>query len=539
VKAFAQLFLSLDETNKTNEKVKVLKDYFNSVPDTDKMHMLALFTGRKPKRVINSTQVRTWATEVTNIPIWLFEESYHVVGDLAETIALLMPQNADSTSSKTLTDWVGELNELGAKTEEERKLWLIESWAMLDTQERFVFNKLLTGSFRVGVSQSLVIKALADITKLDAPTLTHRIMGSWMPETYTYEQLVQEQGASDDISRPYPFFLAYPIQETSEKQKSADDLKSALGDANDWQAEWKWDGIRAQLIKRDGKIFIWSRGEDLATEKFPELHPFLNALPDGTVLDGEILSFQNGLPMPFNVLQTRIGRKNLSKKILEESPVALIVYDCLEYAGEDIRTKTQSERREILEKLQGSTVFPEIFRISALIKFDSWDDLATLRDQSRAMIAEGIMLKRKSATYQVGRKRGDWWKWKIDPLSVDAVMIYAQKGHGRRADLYTDYTFAVWDGDKLVPFAKAYSGLTDAEINKVDYFVKRNTLEKFGPVRTVKPELVFEIGFEGINRSTRHKSGIALRFPRILRWRHDKPKEEADTLDNLRALLGD
>jgi DNA ligase-1 len=539
MKAFAQLFLSLDETNKTNEKVKVLKDYFNSVPDTDKMHMLALFTGRKPKRIINATQIRTWATEITNIPIWLFEESYHVVGDLAETMALLMPQTTTGASSKTLTDWIGELNELSAKTEEERKLWLVESWAMLDTQERFVFNKLLTGSFRVGVSQSLVIKALADITKLDAATLTHRIMGSWMPETYTYEQLVQEQGASDDISRPYPFFLAYPIQETSEKQKSADDLKSALGDCAEWQAEWKWDGIRAQLIKRDGKIFIWSRGEDLATEKFPELHPFLNALPDGTVLDGEILSFQNGLPMPFNILQTRIGRKNLSKKILEESPVALIAYDCLEYAGEDIRTKTQSERRAILEELQAATEFPEIFRISALIKFGSWDELATVREQSRAMIAEGIMLKRKSATYQVGRKRGDWWKWKIDPLSVDAVMIYAQKGHGRRADLYTDYTFAVWDGDKLVPFAKAYSGLTDAEINKVDYFVKRNTLEKFGPVRTVKPELVFEIGFEGINRSTRHKSGIALRFPRILRWRHDKPKEEADTLDNLRALLGD
>ncbi|HEY9534064.1 MAG TPA: ATP-dependent DNA ligase, partial [Mucilaginibacter sp.] len=394
-------------------------------------------------------------------------------------------------------------------------------------------------SFRVGVSQNLVIKALADITGLDAATLTHRIMGNWMPETYTYEQLIREQGAADDISRPYPFFLAYPIQETSEKQKSADDLKSALGDAAGWQAEWKWDGIRAQLIKRDGKIFIWSRGEDLATEKFPELHPFLNDLPDGTVLDGEILSFQDGRPMPFNVLQTRIGRKNLNKKILEESPVALIAYDCLEHAGNDIRNKTQSERREILEQLQSITKYPETFNISALINFNSWSQLATIREQSRAMIAEGIMLKRKSAAYQVGRKRGDWWKWKIDPLSVDAVMIYAQKGHGRRADLYTDYTFAVWDGDKLVPFAKAYSGLTDAEINKVDYFVKRNTLEKFGPVRTVKPELVFEIGFEGINRSARHKSGIALRFPRILRWRHDKPKEEADTLDNLKALLGD
>jgi DNA ligase-1 len=538
MKAFAQLFLSLDETNKTNEKVKVLKDYFNSVPDTDKMHMLALFTGRKPKRQINATQIRAWATEISNIPIWLFEESYHVIGDLAETMALLMPETNNS-SSKTLTEWIAELNTLGSKNEEERKLWLIDSWAMLDAQERFVFNKLLTGSFRVGVSQNLVIKALADISGLDAATLTHRIMGSWMPETYTYEQLIQKEGAADDISRPYPFFLAYPIQETSEKQKSADDLKTTLGDAAGWQAEWKWDGIRAQLIKRDGKIFIWSRGEDLATEKFPELHPFLNALPDGTVIDGEILSFRNDLPMPFNILQTRIGRKNLNKKILEESPVAVIAYDCLEYKGEDIRPKTQSERRVILEELQAATPFLEIFRISPLIDFNNWDELATIRERSRAMIAEGIMLKRKSATYQVGRRRGDWWKWKIDPLSVDAVMVYAQKGHGRRADLYTDYTFAVWDGDKLVPFAKAYSGLTDAEINKVDYFVKRNTLEKFGPVRTVKPELVFEIGFEGINRSTRHKSGIALRFPRILRWRHDKPKEEADTLENLRALLGD
>jgi DNA ligase-1 len=537
MKAFAQLFLSLDETNKTNEKVKILKDYFLSVPDMDKMHMLALFSGRKPKRQINATLVRTWAMEMSHIPEWLFAESYQVVGDLAETIALLLPQN-DQSSNKTLTEWIAEINELGTKTDEEKKKWLLNSWAMLDNQERFVFNKLLTSSFRVGVSQSLVIKALADITNHDAATLTHRIMGKWMPEDYTFDQLVQEEGASDDVSRPYPFFLAYPIQETSEKQKSPDELQASLGNANEWQAEWKWDGIRAQMIKRDGQIFIWSRGEDLATEKFPELHPFLNALPDGTVLDGEILSFSSGLPLPFNILQTRIGRKNLSKKILEESPVAVIAYDCLEYAGEDIRHKTQSERREILERLQSETEYPEIFRISALIKFNTWVELEQERTRSREMIAEGIMLKRKIATYQVGRRRGDWWKWKIDPLSVDAVMIYAQKGHGRRADLYTDYTFAVWDGDKLVPFAKAYSGLTDEEIRKVDNFVKRNTLEKFGPVRTVKPQLVFEIGFEGINRSTRHKSGIALRFPRILRWRTDKPMEEADSIETLRALLG-
>ena len=536
MKNFASLFLSLDETNKTNEKVRILKDYFTRVPDTDKMHMLALFTGRRPKRPINSTLVRTWAIEMSNIPQWLFEESYHVVGDLAETMSLLLPEST-SASSKTLTEWVNEIIEIAAKTEEERKLWLTESWMMLDRQERFVFNKLLTGSFRVGVSQNLVIKALAEVTGIDAPTLTHRIMGSWLPQTYSYSQLIQAQGAADDISRPYPFFLAYPIQETSVQQKTAAELEQALGDAADWQAEWKWDGIRAQLIKRDEKIFIWSRGEDLATEKFPELHPFLQALPNGTVLDGEILAFNNNQPLPFAVLQTRIGRKNLSKKILAESPVALIAYDCLEYGGIDIRDKTQTERRALLEQLHAQTAYPDVFRISALIAFDTWDTLEAERSQSRAMMAEGIMLKRKNAAYQVGRRRGDWWKWKIDPLSVDAVMIYAQKGHGRRADLYTDYTFAVWDGDKLVPFAKAYSGLTDQEINKVDYFVKRNTLEKFGPVRTVKPELVFEIGFEGINKSSRHKSGIALRFPRILRWRHDKKKEEADTLETLKALL--
>jgi DNA ligase-1 len=536
MRAFAQLFLSLDETNKTNEKVRILKDYFIGVPDSDKMHMLALFTGRRPKRQINSTLMRNWAIEASGIPTWLFEESYQVVGDLAETMSLLMPQNS-SGSNKTLTEWIAEINALVKKNEEEKKLWLMESWAMLDPQERFVFNKIMTGGFRVGVSQNLVIKALADVSGLDAATLTHRIMGSWTPETYHYKQLVEEKGSDDDVSRPYPFFLAYPIQETSEQQRSVEELQNTLGNAEEWQAEWKWDGIRAQMIKRDGKIFIWSRGEDLATEKFPELHPFLNALSDGTVLDGEILSFREGAPLPFNVLQTRIGRKNLSKKILQESPVAVIAYDCLEYKGEDIRTKTQSERRKLLEELHSETAFPGFFRLSPLISFNSWDELAAKRDESRAMIAEGIMLKRKNATYQVGRRRGDWWKWKIDPLSVDAVMIYAQKGHGRRADLYTDYTFAVWDGDKLVPFAKAYSGLTDQEISKVDNFVKRNTIEKFGPVRTVKPELVFEIGFEGINRSTRHKSGVALRFPRILRWRLDKPKEEADTLDTLKALL--
>ena len=533
---FARLFSLLDETNKTNDKVGVLKDYFISVADDDKIQTLALFTGRKPKRQINSTQIRVWAMEMSGIPQWLFEESYQVVGDLGETIALLLPE-PEGTQDRSLSAWIAEINQLGQLAEEERKTWLQNAWSVMDQQERFVFNKILTGSFRVGVSQNLIIKALSEISGLEPATLTHRIMGNWDPLSFSFYDLMQGEDASDDISRPYPFCLAYAIQETSDQKKSAVEMEQALGDPEKWQAEWKWDGIRAQAIKRAGKIFIWTRGEELATDKFPELHPFLTELPDGTVLDGEAICFADGKPLPFNVLQTRIGRKNLSKKVLSESPMAFIAYDCVELAGDDIRSMPLSHRRSVLEHLHHNSSFQDVFRLSPIVSFSSWQQLYDLRLTARENQAEGFMLKKKESVYQTGRKRGDWWKWKIDPLSVDAVMIYAQKGHGRRADLYTDYTFAVWDGDKLVPFAKAYSGLTDQEIKKVDYFVKRNTLEKFGPVRTVTPALVFEIGFEGINRSTRHKSGVALRFPRILRWRHDKKIEEADTIETLRALL--
>jgi DNA ligase-1 len=536
MKKFAQLFLSLDETNKTNEKIKVIKDYLLSVSDADKINMLALFTGRKPKRPINATQLKQWALELSEIPEWLFKESYDVVGDLAETLSLLLPE-PQHQQDRSLSSWVEEIKELKKRSDEEKKEWLLYSLDQMERQEKFVFLKLLTSSFRVGVSQSLVVKAISQISGLETPTLTHRIMGNWEPETFSYQDLTAEEDGTTDISRPYPFFLAYPIQETSEVQKSAEDLQNSLGNASEWQAEFKWDGIRAQLIKRADEIFIWSRGEELATDKFPELHPFMLDLPNGTVLDGEILAFKDTQPLPFNILQTRIGRKTISKKMLLDNPVAFIAYDVMEYEDQDVRSKSQEDRRKVLEQIQSSSIHNEIFRLSEIISADSWEKLAIARDQAREIMAEGLMLKRKTATYQVGRKRGDWWKWKIDPLSVDAVMIYAQKGHGRRADLYTDYTFAVWDGDKLVPFAKAYSGLTDKEIRQVDNFVKRNTLERFGPVRTVKPELVFEIGFEGINRSSRHKSGIALRFPRILRWRIDKKKEEADTLESLLLLL--
>jgi DNA ligase-1 len=536
MKNFAQLFLSLDETNKTNDKVKIIKSYLLEVSDVDKINMLALFTGRKPKRPINATQLREWALELSNIPDWLFRESYDVVGDLAETLSLLIP-DTESTASKSLSEWISEINQIRTLNDEAKKQWLIASLNQLNRQEKFVFFKLLTGGFRLGVSQNLVVKAIAEIADLATATITHRIIGNWSPEHFSYQELIAEDDGSADISRPYPFFLAYPIQETSEQQKSTADLQAELGDATAWQAEFKWDGIRAQLIKRADEIFIWSRGEELATDKFPELHPFIIDLPNGTVLDGEILAFKDAAPLPFNILQTRIGRKTLSKKMLANHPVAFIAYDVMEHQERDIREKSQEDRRMILEEIQGNSIHQEIFKISEIIQAANWETLAIAREQARDLMAEGLMLKRKSAAYQVGRKRGDWWKWKVDPLSVDAVMIYAQKGHGRRADLYTDYTFAVWDGDKLVPIAKAYSGLTDKEIRQVDYFVKRNTLERFGPVRTVKAELVFEIGFEGINKSTRHKSGVALRFPRILRWRIDKPMEEADTLESLMLLL--
>ncbi len=352
-------------------------------------------------------------------------------------------------------------------------------------------------------------------------------MGSWEPYTTSYKELIHSDNAADEYSKPYPFYLSHAIQGTVD----------VLGPHHEWFAEWKWDGIRSQIIYRDSEIYIWSRGEELITDKFPELLILKDHLSDGTVLDGELICFGETKPLSFNVLQTRIGRKNLTKKILEEAPAVFIAYDIMEFGGKDLRDEEQQIRRNILENIVNSANAPAVFKLSPLLEFNNWQELKDLHLRAREFAAEGFMLKHKESKYLAGRRKGHWWKWKTDPLSIDAVLVYAQKGSGRRAELYTDYTFAVWDGEKLVPFAKAYSGLTDKELGKVDYFIKRNTLEKFGPVRTVKPELVFEIGFEGINASTRHKSGIAVRFPRILRWRLDKTVKEADTIENLRALL--
>ena len=531
MKRFAALFTQLDQTNKTNDKVALIKSYFSEAPDKDQLWTLAFFTHKRPRRNVKSSLLRQWAAELANIPDWLLDESYHSVGDVAETISLVLPPPIH-TQDQSLAYWIDYLRDLSRLDDEEKKERVVAAWQQMTQPESFVFTKLMTSSFRIGVSQNLVTRAVAEVYNLDKTIVAHRLMGQWKPDETTFEDLILKENQGDDLSRPYPFFLAHPTDT---------ELVEELGSVDEWQAEWKWDGIRAQVVVREGHLSVWSRGEELVTDKFPELGPFEEMLPSGTVIDGEILPFSNDQPLPFAALQTRIGRKNVTKAILQSAPVILMAYDLLEWEGEDIRTVPLSERRQLLEQLHRQYDDFPIFRLSTIVAATDWDALKQLREHSREYYAEGFMLKRQSSPYRVGRKRGDWWKWKVDPLTIDGVLINAMRGSGRRAGLFTDYTFAVWDERdgrrQLVPFTKAYSGLTDQEIRQVDNFVKRNTQEKFGPVRSVTPQLVFEIGFEGIQRSKRHKSGVALRFPRMLRWRQDKKAEEANTLAELQELL--
>lgn len=527
---FAELIKALGIETKTNDKLKSLVHYFQQSNDQDKIWLIALFTGRRPKRTIKTSLLTQWCLDITQISPWLFTECYHTVGDLSETIALLIPDQPGKAYTSSLCETIESIQQLGDQTEEAQFAFISSAWQALTKDQRFVFNKLITGNFRIGVSQQLVIQAIAAFTKQEPSSIAHRISGKWDPFTTSFSGLIMADGIQTDPSKPYPFYLAYGLETSLEE----------LGDPHEWQAEWKWDGIRGQVIKRENELFIWSRGEELMTDRFPELH-HLAALLDGTVLDGEIMcmeasAFGQWKPLPFSLLQTRIGRKTISKKILQDSPVGFICYDLLEYNGEDWRQKPLTERRQKLEEIC-LQMTSSALQVSPVIQVDDWAQLEQIREQSRENGSEGLMLKRRTSIYQTGRKRGDWYKWKIDPLTIDGVMIYAQKGHGRRSNLFTDYTFAVRDGDQLVSFAKAYSGLSDLEFAEVDAFVKRNAIEKFGPVRTVKPELVFEIAFEGIAASSRHKSGVALRFPRINRWRKDKPVSEINTLADLKKLL--
>ncbi len=527
MQAFAKLFQTLDEARGTNAKVAAMVSYFNHATPADGAWAVYFLSGRRLKRLIGPKKLRQWLAEATGLPEWLVEETHEHVGDLAETIALMIEGSARSaTDTRGLAQWVEqEILTLRDLDEGTSQAQVMSAWRKLDEPGRFLYTKLLTGALRVGVSQTLVERALAQATGHPQAVIAHRLMGQWTPDERFFGGLFAERSDSEDASRPYPFFLANPL-ETHPAE--------TLGEIHDWQVEWKWDGIRAQLVRRANAVYLWSRGEGLIGESFPELIEAAQSLPADSVIDGEILAWQDQV-MPFAQLQRRLGRKRVGPKLRKEVPARLLVYDLLEQGGEDLRQRPLGARRQTLEALLQNAEPP--LMISPLVQASDWDALTDLQAESRSRGVEGLMLKRRDSQYGTGRPRGPWWKWKIEPLTLDVILLYAQPGHGRRANLYTDYTFAVRDGDQLVPIAKAYSGLTDAEIRRLDRWIRQNTRERFGPVRSVEPEQVFEIAFEGIAPSPRHKSGIALRFPRIKRWREDLGPTDADTLKQAKALL--
>jgi DNA ligase-1 len=543
---FADLYDAIDRTTSTNAKVAALVAYLRDAPPADAAWALFFLTGRRLKRHLPTRLMHAWTLELTGLPEWLVEESYAIAGDFAEAIALLIDRRVtpttlvvaasrsglpfdepqptvvdDRVDGVSLAEWIeSRILPLRDMDDEVRRAHVVTWWSRLERREVFLLNKLLTGEFRVGVSHTLVVRAVARLASLTTATVEHRLMGNWEPSADAFRALIAPEGPGDDPSRPYPFCLASPFE---------GDVPT-LGDREAWLAEWKWDGIRAQLIHREGQVFLWSRGEELITDRFPEIAAAARGLAAGSVLDGEILAFGDGAPRPFADLQHRIGRQRQVREMAADVPVVFLAYDVLEHEGLDIRDRPLRERRRHLVALGP-------IRISEAVEGETWEALAQRRAESRARHVEGLMLKRWTSPYRPGRRRGDWWKWKIDPFTVDAVLIYAQPGSGRRASLFTDYTFGVWDRDELVPVAKAYSGLSDEEIDELDRWIRRHTTERFGPVSAVDPVHVFELGFERIARSTRHRSGLAVRFPRILRWRRDKTPREADTLEALERLI--
>lgn len=527
MKRFSQLFSEIDRTNRTNEKVAALVSYFNEAKPADAVWALYFLTEKRLVRPVTGRQLLQWASEASGFDQWLLEECYDRVGDFAETVALLVSEGdeiLDVSLSRMVEEYILPLADMG---EPSKRNLIVDTWKRLGKTERLLFMKMITGGFRMGVARTLVVRALSESCGVDKAILSHRLMGSWQPDPEGFQRIVSTDTSDDLGALPYPFYLAYPWEPENEESF----------DVSAYRIEWKWDGIRSQLIKREGEVALWSRGEELITDQFPELVLAAASLPSGLVLDGEIVAWAQGEVMPFGELQSRLGRKRVGAALMRAIPVAFITYDLLEFEGVDLRTIELNKRIEKLSEL----IPPQqpgvrIFRVPEL-KASSWSGVSTWREEAADFKTEGVMIKRRASAYGVGRKKGDWFKWKVDPFTIDAVLVYAQQGHGRRASLYTDYTFAVWDGEELVPVAKAYSGLTDKEIRKVDAFIKKNTTGRKGPVRMVKPELVFELAFEGIRVSSRHRSGVAFRFPRISRFRTDKRIEEADTLETICALL--
>lgn len=552
MRAFHQLFTELDRTTRTADKVAALEKYFRAAPPADAAWALWFLSGQRLKRAVKTIHLRQWAAEAAGLPIWMLEECYEHVGDLGETLALLLPDNPGATPLSLAQLAEQRLRPLVGASEARQRELLRQTWAELNTSQRFLWHKLIMGNFRVGVSRALLIRALAQIAGVDAAVMTHRLMGEWRPTAEDFVRLLSGENDGDDPAKPYPFHLASPLEGEA----------SALGDVRDWQCEWKWDGIRAQLIRRAGQVVLWSRGEEIITSGFPEIAEVATALPDGTVLDGEVLAWREERPLTFARLQRRLNRREAGASLQTEVPVVFMAYDLLETDGVDWRERPLRERRaalaEIVERAKTAprpkrhvAVQGDLFdlepldpaapatalRLSGEVAVASWDHVARRWHEARQLGTEGLMLKHRESSYGVGRQRGVWWKWKVAPFLCDAVLIAAQPGHGRRATLFTDYTFGVWSGKDLVPVAKAYSGLTDEEIAEVDAFVRANITGRFGPVRSVNAELVFELAFEGVAPSSRHKSGLALRFPRIHRWRRDKPPREADTLETLLELV--
>jgi DNA ligase-1 len=540
MKRFTALFQALDQTTRTGRKVEALSQYFREAPPEDAVWALALLTGRRGRRPVSTTDLRRWVADAAALPLWLVEESYDAVGDLAETLALLLPDTACQPGQPerdppplhaVMEDWVLPLRGLDPAEQEVR---LHHAWGQLTKDERFLFHKLITGGFRVGVGEGLVIRGLAEASGVAAPVLAHRLAGQWEPTPETFARVTDPSSSAPDPGRPYPFMLAHPIQEP------VDD--ASLGAVDAWVFEWKWDGVRAQLLHRDGEVLLWSRGQEVFTETFPEVVAAGRVLPDGTVLDGEIVPWNHEMaqPLGFSDLQRRLGRKSPSARIQKEVPVRFLAYDLLEAGGHDLRALPLQARRAQLEALLGQSApdaKPAILTPSPRVHPSGWGEALALRDTGRERGVEGLMLKAADSAYEGGRPRGRWWKWKVDPLTIDAVLLYAKKGHGRRASRFTDYTFGVWEGETLVPIASAYSGLTDQEFGTIDRWIRSHVTERFGPVRAVEPQLVFELAFEGIRASSRHRAGLALRFPRMVRWRQDKEPADADTLETLKAIL--
>lgn len=525
--SFSRLYQTLDQTTSTNAKVAAMAQYFDDASARDAAWAVYFLSGRRLKRLIGAATLREWLKASCDLPEWLIDDTYASVGDLAETIALLIARPGNADEELSLADWVEQqilpLREQDSELQQRAvRAW----WQTQNYLQCFIINKLLTGALRVGVSQILLARAVAEQANLPRELILHRLMGEWTPDAAFWEQLVSADTGESVPSRPYPFCLASPLEAAPE----------TLGDVHEWIAEWKWDGIRAQLIRRQGQTYLWSRGEELIGPRFPEIEKAASELPDGTVLDGEILPWNENGVMPFAQLQKRIGRKTVGKKLLGDVPCTFLGYDMMESQTNDIRSESFEQRYALLRQTV-DTLNSRAIQLSTILTADSWAGLADQRQQSRDRQVEGLMLKHVSSPYETGRKRGLWWKWKVEPYTVDAVMLYAQAGHGKRANQYTDYTFGVWQDDKLVPIAKAYSGLDNKEISELDKWIRKHTLEKFGPVRSVEMQQVFELAFEGINISTRHKSGIAVRFPRIARWRRDLGPKDADTLDQVKALI--